>query len=231
MVQRRYEGTSYTYTGKDMGQISPRLDLPVVQPFLAVELMFSTPLRYWSGLSDLVAGGNTYLGLGTLLEVSQVNETGDIRAASATVKFSGLNGAFLSAALSLKYHGRIAKIQFGMTTPNDSFLLAESGDYLVQESRSLLSISQGSPSVLSTLFVGYMDQMTIDEGPETSTVLMSLESKLVDLERPRVKRYTTESQSILYPNDKAFDFVNDLQTRPMMWGKNVGPKGGLLGMF
>ena len=60
--------------------------------------------------------------------------------------------------------------------------------------------------------------MTIDEGAETSTITTSVESRLVDLERPRSRRYTAENQKQRFSGDKAFDFVESLQNLRLQWG-------------
>lgn len=225
MANRQYADGGYTYKAKDLGGVAANLGEAVLRPFFAVDLMLDDPLYYWTGLGDLVLGGVTYTGAGNFLNVSALSETGDIKAANASVSMSGIPSAFLSLALQTQYHGRVARIKFGITFPDVDFLLAETGDSLTQENGGGLSTTIGDGTGLSTLFVGYMDQMTIDEGPETSTITMDLESKLVDLERPRILRYTTESQAMRFPNaafpDLAFEFVNDLQTRPLMWGKGV----------
>ena len=201
MVTRRYEASQQTYDAKDLGAVADNLGQPVVRPFFALDLLLDDPLYFWTGLGELTLGGVTYTGAGNLLNVSTISETGDIRAANATITLSGIPSSMLSLALQTKYHGRLAKIKFGLTS-----------------------------LVLSTLFVGYMDQMSIDEGPDTSAIALSLESKLVDLERPRIIRYTSEAQAIRFPNlpyaDKAFEFVNDLQTRPLLWGKGVKTESG-----
>ena len=76
-------------------------------------------------------------------------------------------------------------------------------------------------SSLSTIFVGYMDRMDIAEGPETSTMMLAAESKLINLERPRIRRYTSENQKALYSGDLAFDFINDLIDKPSAWGREA----------
>ena len=68
------------------------------------------------------------------------------------------------------------------------------------------------------VFTGYMDTMLIDEGPETSTIVTSVESRLIDLERPRNRRYTTENQKQRHSGDLAFDFVESLQNQRLQWG-------------
>jgi len=64
-----------------------------------------------------------------------------------------------------------------------------------------------------------MDQMTIAEGPETSQIAMTVESRLIDLDRVRLRRYTSEDQKSRFPGDLAFDFVNDLQDKEIFWGR------------
>ena len=206
MVTRRYQDSGETYTAKDLGSVAVNLGGASIRPFFAVDLLFDTPQYYWTGLGDLTVAGVTYGGAGNLLNISALPETSEIKAANATISLSGINGALLSTALQTQYHGRLARVKFGL----------------------------GDPVTLVEIFVGYMDQMTIDEGPDSCTISLSLESRLVDLERPRPVRFTTESQRMRFPNktpDKAFEFINDLQTKPLMWGRGVRMSAGGGGLF
>jgi len=206
MVTRRYEDSGETYTAKDLGAVAVNLGNASIRPFFAVDLLFDTPQYYWTGLGDLTVAGVTYGGAGNLLDISALPETSEIKAANATISLSGINGALLSTALQTQYHGRLARVKFGLS----------------------------DPVVLVEIFVGYMDQMTIEEGPDSCTISLSLESRLVDLERPRPVRFTTESQRLRFPNktpDKAFEFINDLQTKPLMWGRGVRMSAGGGGLF
>ena len=72
----------------------------------------------------------------------------------------------------------------------------------------------------ASMFKGYIDQMVIEEGADTSTITVSVESKLIDLERARTLRYTDESQKARFPNDKGFQYVNDLQDKKFNWGRS-----------
>lgn len=64
-----------------------------------------------------------------------------------------------------------------------------------------------------TLFSGQMDTMTIDYGPETSTIALDIESRLVRLTRPIIWRYTDADQKKLFPNDRFFEFVTDMEVK------------------
>jgi len=89
----------------------------------------------------------------------------------------------------------------------------------LQEDSSRIDITTGDPNDLVEIFKGYMDQMNIEEGAETSTVALSMESKLIDLERSRVLRYTDANQKSRFPTDRGFEFVEDLQDKQFNWGR------------
>jgi hypothetical protein len=219
---------------RDTDGLTAALSEPEVYPFFAIELMFDTrtiefaggtveagPLYLWTGLGNLTVGGITYVGTGNMLQISEVKETADIAAAGATLTLSGIPTEMLALALQEPYQGRLCYIKFGMIGANKDFLLKQDGSFLLLEDSSSIDISTGDPDALTDLFVGYMDQMNIDEGPETSTIGLAVESKLIDLERPRVQRYTSASQKARYAGDLAFDFIPDLQDKPLSWGRKA----------
>ena len=216
---------------RDISDISSGILEPEIYPFFTVELMFDnttvvhngetinvTPLYFWTGLGDLTVGSITYTGTGNLMSISEVTETADISAAGATISLTGIPTEIVAMALKTPYQGRICRIKFGLLNGQTNLLLKEDSDKLLLE--NLDGIDIGSAGGLSTLFVGYMDQMNIDEGPETSTIALAVESKLIDLERPRINRYTSGSQKSRFAGDKAFDFIPDLQDRPLAWGRD-----------
>lgn len=171
------------------------LDDEVLKPFFAVELLFdgNNTLRLWTGYGELDFQGNLWYGVGEILNIESVEESTEISAKGATVSLSGIPTEVISLALNEPYQGRKARIYFG--TFNNSVSLTE-------------------------IFSGYMDQMNIEEGPETCNIILTVENKLVDLERPRVARYTSAYQKSLYEGDRGFDFVEDLQDKKLVWGRN-----------
>lgn len=218
---------------RDINSIENAINLPEIYPFFAIELMFDTeeityngatiqsgPLYFWTGLGDLEAGGKTYTGTGNMLQISQVTETADIRAAGASVTLTGLSSDILALALSQPYQGRLCYLKFGILDANKDLLLKQDTFPLLLENSASIDISAGDPTGLSTLFTGYMDQMNISEDADTCTIQMTLESKLIDLERPRIFRYTSENQKARYENDLAFDFIPDLQDQSLTWGRS-----------
>jgi hypothetical protein len=196
------------------------LTAEAIQPFFAVELFFNTQtLRFWTGLGNLTVGGETYTGTGQLLQISEIGETAQISARGATLTLSGIPSNLISLALNEPYQGRLCKIFFGAIDANRAYLTDESGNYILAEDSSRIDVSTGDPNEIVEIFSGYMDQMNIEEGSETSRIGLSVESKLIDLERPRVFRYTDQNQKSRFPNDKGFEFVEDLQDKRFNWGR------------
>ena len=167
-----------------------------VQPFFAVEMDFSGgAIRLWTGYGDITIGGDTYTGAADFMKIGTVDETTEIKATGINVMLSGIPSSLLSAALSESYQGRDITMYFG-TLDNTGAI-------------------NDTPYVL---FKGSMDVMNIAESNETATVSITGESRLIDLEIARERRYTSEDQKIDYPNDKGLEFVADLQQKQILWG-------------
>jgi hypothetical protein len=165
-----------------------------VHLFYAVKLEFdSGDVNLWNGTFDTVINGDTYIGAGQLLAVSDIEETSEIAARGMTVTLDGLDSSIITDALTENYTGRPASLLFG-------------------------TINSGTFSAY-TLFKGRMDVMTITEGADSARVTLTVENNIIDLSRPRVYRYTSEEQKLLYPSDYGLDYVADLQDKQIFWGR------------
>ena len=173
------------------------LDDNTVYPFFAVDLLFddNEELYLWTGIGEQEINGNVYIGTGNLLNISSVEESSEISAKGATLTLSGVPSELLSLALSTPYQGRKCNLYFGV---------------------------MGDKTSYAELFSGYMDQMNIEESGETCTIQLTVENKLVDLERARVARYTSAYQKSVYPSDRGLDFVESLQTKELTWRRKSG---------
>lgn len=170
------------------------LSQPEVQPFYAVEMDFdSAPVRFWTGYGDRTIGGETYLGTGNLLSISGLEEVSDLSAKRITLQLSGVPASLVSLALQEPYQNRECKVYFGTT----------------------------DTSTPIEVFSGLMDVMTIEDSGDTSTISLTVESKLVRLEKASNWRYTDGSQKSRYPSDTFFSYLADLQDRDIVWGREV----------
>ncbi len=193
-----------------------------IQIFFAVQLNFdSQQLNLWTGVGEISIDGNTYTGAGNFLTFSSIDETSEIAAKGAVITLTGIPSDLLSLALSEPYQGRVCRIYFGVLDAKTFYLLQENADLIEDENGVGIGIdfNTAADDVITEIFGGYIDQMNITEEAETCTIGVSVESKLIDLERQRTFRYTSESQKAKYPNDLAFDFVEDLQDKKFSWGR------------
>ena len=197
------------------------LDDDVIYPFFAIELLFDgdNTLRLWTGLGTLTHNSQEWVGTGTLLNISTVEEASEIAVKGATVTLSGIPSSVISLALSQPYQGRVCNLYFGMFTVNK--LLQQSDDYILMQSGATILLQTDQTSI-SNIFSGYMDQMNILETPSTSTIELVVENRLIDLQRARIARFTSAYQKSIYPSDLGLDFVEDLQDKDISWGRSSG---------
>ena len=139
----------------------------------------------------------TFTGVGQFGSVSVINESADLKASGIQCMLSGIPTTHISNALSESYSGRTAKLYLG-------FLNA---------SRVLVA----DPMVI---FAGRIDAMDIQIG-KTASVSVSIESKLVDWERARIRRYTNEDQRNLYSTDEFCEFVVQTVEKELVWGQKT----------
>lgn len=160
--------------------------------YYAVEMLFdSGAIRLWTGYSDKTINSQTYTGAGTLLNIDGIAEVADLNAAGITVALSGISSGVISLALQENYQGRVARVYFGV----------EGVDGAVE------------------VFSGFMDVMTIQHSGDKLNVTLSIESKLVTLQRPNIRRYTSANHKLRYAGDTFFDYVTELQDREIVWGR------------
>ena len=175
--------------------VSKEIAKQAIQPIVFVELEFdSATLRVWSGYGSLTWNSLTWLGSGDLGSISAVEETEELTAKGITLELAGVPSENIALALTEKYRGRPAKIWLGFLDANL--------DVIANPKR---------------IFSGRMDVMVIDEGPETSTIAVTVESRLIDLLKTRERRYTHEDQQIDFPGDMGLEFVSDLQNKDVRW--------------
>jgi len=178
---------------------------PEVQPFYAVELLFDddddtrydeggysgeNAIRLWTGYGDKTVNVETYTGSGNLLGISGLEEANDLSAKNITLTLTGIASSIVSLALSEPYQRRLCRVYFG----TDDTTAIE-------------------------VFSGFMNTMSIEDSGETSTITLTVESKLVRLEKASNRRYTHENHVSRHAGDTFFSYVADLQDKDVVWGR------------
>jgi len=176
----------------------------LVRPILLVQCAFdSGNLNLWNGIGDLTVDSVDYVGAGTLLSVGEISETSELAANGLNVALSGVTEPLISKARDEDYQGRELKVLMGAMDDSNSVI--------------------ADPVII---FSGFMDTMVINDGAETATIQVSVENRLIEFERNRVRRYTAEDQKIDYPNDKGLEFVAEIAEKEITWGRRNILEGG-----
>lgn len=176
----------------------------LVRPITLVQCAFdSGNLNLWNGIGNITVDSVDYVGAGTLLSISAISESAELTANGITVALSGVTEPLISKARDEDYQGRELKVLLG--------IINEDGTVSVD------------PVVV---FSGFMDTMVLNDGGETATIQVTVENRLIEFERTRVRRYTAEDQKIDYPNDKGLEFVAEMAEKEIVWGRAIVGGGG-----
>jgi len=149
-----------------------------------------------TGGGNLVIAGETYEGAGTLLAISDIEDSKELKSAGVTFQLSGMNAEVLGYALTENYQNR----------PITMFLAFCSG---------------GTDHVDSymTVYKGRMIQIEIADDVNGATITLQTENRLIDLRKPSNYRYTNESQQYLYAGDTSLDQVAKVSQMQVFWGR------------
>jgi hypothetical protein len=154
----------------------------------------------WSGYGDFistVAGStDTYIGVGELGVITNVQESTDLAARGMSLSLSGIPSARISQALSELEQGRLVQVFMGFF--DDSTRLPIATEF--------------------EIFTGVVDVPSISESGSNATITIAAENRLLDLERVRVRRYTQEDQARDDVTDLGFEFVPSLQDKEVLFG-------------
>jgi hypothetical protein len=69
------------------------------------------------------------------------------------------------------------------------------------------------------VFSGLMDKMTIQDSGDSSVIELTVESKLLRLNKASNWRYTQENHQSRHSGDTFFSYVTDLQNKDIIWGR------------
>ena len=164
---------------------------------ILISMAISSGTAYvWTGYGNIVYNGNTYLGMGTLLNISNIAESNTVVSQGVTLTLDGVSPDNISQALTDVPQGGAVYI------------------YLV-----FMTAANAIIGVPITTFSGQTDGITINENPDGDcSVSLDVENRLTQLQRDRTFRWTMAQQAELYPGDQGFLYTANLQDYVALWG-------------
>lgn len=172
-----------------------QLEATQVRPVLLVSLAFADNTVYaWTGVGSISWNGHTWLGVGELGSVSTISEGSEVQANGITLTLTGIPTDLLNEGLNEVVAGKMAQVYLGF--------MDNAGNLI--------------PDPIPA-FIGMLDQPTINIGTETSTISITAENRLVDMNRARGSRYTDQDQRAKYPDDGCLKYVHFLMDSHYIW--------------
>ena len=163
-----------------------------------------TTHAFWTGDYDVsrwMESENSYfdfIGAGNLLSVSEGSETSDLSANGLSISLMATTD-IISVLRDKEYQGMPVRAFVGTVR-------------YVQNQRQI------APDFFK-FFEGFADQLLFSMNENSVIVTLKAENKLVRLSKSSGRYYTQEDQIAEHPNDKGFEFMNNLQDREVLWGR------------
>lgn len=168
---------------------------------LLAEMDFDSGVLYVTNLAHNVQwNGATWTGVGLVGSIDAVTEADSGAANGMAFTLSAIPSSMVAITMTEQYQGRRARVWFAAVD------------------------SAGVVSDPVLVFSGRMDNMQVSLGG-TATIRVNAESRLVDFERPRVRRYNHEDQIAVVPGDLGFQYVPQMVEKSLYWGVANPPPG------
>lgn len=173
-----------------------------IRPRFLFEATFGGTTYYWcTGSHDISYNGNLYLGNGYLQTPALVDEDIEMSATTNSIALTGEPSVLMSIIFGSAAHTNTGKMYFA----------------LVNEDLTII----GTPH---EMFSGKLDVVEILDDPNTATIKISYENKLIELDKQKELRYTDECQKTYYPTDKGFIYMQQTADWKGYWGKSQRAK-------
>lgn len=154
----------------------------------------SDTIYLWTGVGSIDWNGQTWVGLGGLIEISAIKESTNTEATGFQISVTGESSANVTRALTACRQNKPGKIWLGALDDAGAII---ADPYQVR--------------------AGKLSHPELSDDGESATISVIYEDELTDLERPRERRYTSQDQALTYPEDRGFDFVPQLQDIAIAW--------------
>jgi hypothetical protein len=177
-----------------------------LRPALFLEIAFLTETVWlWSGLGPITPPGpafggttfpykQTFLGMGWLGQIKAVPAVTDVIAQNITLELSGIPTELVTDAINAVRQDSIGTVWVAVLDANNLVI--------------------GDPV---QVFQGSLDVPTLVEGAETSSLTITAENPLIDLNRAPERRFTDIDQQTDFPGDTGFFQVQILQDYNWVW--------------
>lgn len=168
-----------------------------LKPCIFCSIEFVSETLYLSSLNyDLDWDGHTWIGDGTFLGWSAVQESEENKATGVSIKLSAIDPAIVALVLGSTAHEKECNLYLGLFDASDDLI---DDPYL--------------------LYNGKFDFATIEEDDQQSIVALQFENDQIQQKKIVEFRYTLFSQQAIFPDDTGFRYAPAAADFSGFWGK------------
>lgn len=176
--------------------LSAEIQKPRLNLFAAFHLELPDPVYAWTGHGLLKFDNRDWLGVGNFGGFGSLEETTDGTAPETVVSLSGIDPAFNAYLVEQPYRNALCELWIGAV--DDSWTRVVAGPRLYRRGRlRAVDVEDGSTLRISATFVNSSRDQT----------------------RNRPRRYTNEEQQRRHPGDKFFEYMAQMQSAQVLWGR------------
>lgn len=147
-----------------------------------------TYVRFWSGIGSITWDGKTWLGGGSLLGISPIEESSENKSVGFTVSLSGQPEANRALAFTTTSRNRAGRLWLGLFDAAGNVI---ADPYLLRRGR--------------------LSALPIEDSAQLGSITASYEDLMSLLQRPLERRYDAHSQALRDSTDLGFEYVEALQ--------------------
>jgi hypothetical protein len=179
-----------------------------VRPITFILLQFDAATLYFhTGVGTYTWGSQTWLGIGALGSMSNVEETDAMSPYRVSYQLSGINDDILAQALGEQIYKRLVIRYEGFLDENGALV--------------------DTPHELRRDF---MDTMEIARGGEIETITLHCESEMIRDTKAPGRMFSDEDQQVAFASDTGFQYLPQMIDAAPHWGPGGDPvKGGMIG--
>ena len=166
-----------------------------LNPVELVYLGVSTGTYYTDHYKNISYDGNTYVSSSLFLGASEATESSEIGVNNLVLRFSGADQTIISLFLNNDYMDKRAWVYRGFLDENQALI--------------------NHPFLL---FDGRIENLSIEEDNNNSTVSISIASHWADFDKIKGRKTNTNSQALHFPTDVGFDYASQT-AKDIKWGK------------
>jgi len=151
-------------------------------------------LNLWTGRGNLAFDSKTWSGIGQFGGIASVTETDDIVAGEVTFYLTGVAASMITDVRGAVKHGTDILAYYGALDSTNALIV--------------------DPFLI---FKGKLDTIDLSEQQDTATISVVGVNDLVDLLKPRERRYTDQDQQDLFTGDTGLRYMISLQNKEVFW--------------